>query len=218
MKLLALCIALLALAAEPAAAKISVYSLPAGSSPFDLTSSPDGSMWASETGADKLARVTPSGQVSQVALPAGSGPLGMSFGATGDVLVAAHGSGKLLHVSTSDGSVKSDELDGQRLPYEVAVSQSDGEPWVTAQPPTAGGGLTQGAIVKSSYCCGPTVYALTGASVTVPYGITNGFNQSMWFTEQRTISEPGYIGRITTNGQITEIPIGPGAVPMDIAQ
>src|SRR5882724_4062540 len=55
--------------------------LAAGASPSQITTGPDGNLWFTETGANKIGVMKPDGSlVTEIALPAGSGPEGITTG------------------------------------------------------------------------------------------------------------------------------------------
>src|SRR5512135_2025924 len=52
---------------------VTEFSLPTPNSrPYGITTGPDGNLWFTEFGSDKIGRITPSGAVSEFALPKNS--------------------------------------------------------------------------------------------------------------------------------------------------
>lgn len=215
-RLLVLLLAVLVIA-PTARAKVTEYPVPTtDSGPFAIAEGPDHALWFTENNADKVGRITASGQVTEFALPVGSGALGIAAGGDGSLWIAAHGNGSIEKLTTG-GTVTTYALTDQRSPYGITTGPG-GAIWFTAQPPTAGGGLTQGAVGTITPDGTITEYALTGAASTVPWWITAGPDGNLWFTEQRTTADPGYVGRITPTGTLTEFAIPTaGAIPTGIA-
>jgi streptogramin lyase len=203
--------------APAAASSVTLYHVPtSGAAPWGITNGPDGALWFTEDSGDNLGRISTSGAIHEFPLPAGSGALGLTTGPDGNLWVAAHGRDQILRV-TPTGVVTGFDVPDGRIPYDIA-SGPDGNLWFTAQPPTAGGGITQGAIDRITTSCQITIFPLTSATRTAPWYITRGPDGNLWFTEQRTVGEPGFIAESTTGGQITEYPIPTsGAIPLAIA-
>src|SRR5688500_5218459 len=65
-------IATLALPTPAAAQMITEHNIPATSQPVNLAVGPDGALWYTAYGRDKIGRITTGGAVTEFALPAGS--------------------------------------------------------------------------------------------------------------------------------------------------
>src|SRR5262245_53251733 len=76
--------------------------LAAGAAPSQITTGPDGNLWFTEFGANKIGEMKPDGTlVTEIPLPAGSGPEGITTGPDGNLWFAEMTSGKIGHVSTA---------------------------------------------------------------------------------------------------------------------
>src|SRR5690349_17248812 len=56
-----------------------------GSQPILITSGPDGNLWFTEQGVNKIGRITPAGVITEFPLAASSGPSGITTGPDGNL-------------------------------------------------------------------------------------------------------------------------------------
>src|SRR5438105_2791799 len=98
--------------------------LAAGAAPSEITTGPDGNLWFTESGANKIGEMKPDGTlVTEIALPAGSAPEGITTGPDGNLWFAELTPGKVGHVSTA----------GSLFP-EVTLSAGSAPRFITAAP------------------------------------------------------------------------------------
>ncbi|HEX6582520.1 MAG TPA: hypothetical protein VF056_02885 [Thermoleophilaceae bacterium] len=189
---------LLALAlAQPATAAVSELALPtAGSAPTGITVGSDGNLWAAESAADRIVRVTPAGGITEFALPAGREPLQIAAAAgllwfterSGDRV------GRLDPNAGSDAAVQSSVIEfavpgvGSR-PTGI-TGGPDGNVWFTETGSDQIGRVTAAGVV--------TEFAVPGPG-SAPTGIASGPDGALWFTEAGSAQ----VGRITTAGAVT---------------
>ncbi|HUE28742.1 MAG TPA: PASTA domain-containing protein [Solirubrobacteraceae bacterium] len=193
--------------APPAAANITLYPTPTpGSDPFGMTET--NVVWFTESQAAKLGKIDQSGRITEIPLPTGSDPLSLTPTAFGTVAVAEHGTAAIDEVAT-DGTVTTHPIPGGLQPYAVTLG-SDSGVWFSAQPATSGGNGAVG-VMRPTPDRPITLYPVSG----VPWGISRDNYGNVWFALQR--AGGGAIGRITTDGAVTVYPIGPGAIPVDLA-
>src|SRR5262245_38528182 len=73
------------------AALFSEFTLPTGSQPTAIAAGPDGNLWFTETGANKVGRLTIAGNLTE--FPVGSLPTGITAGPDGNVWYTLAGTG-----------------------------------------------------------------------------------------------------------------------------
>lgn len=196
--------------------------------PHRIAVGPDGNTWFSEaTNPGGLARITPTGTVTELRggvtpnFPANETPAGLTAGPDGNVWMVTTGNpGRILRVTpagavtTFTGGVTSG-FSANSFPVNI-VEGPDGNLWFAeaagqriGRVNLAGGG----PVTVTEFASGITAGSL-------PQWITVGPDGALWFTEG---GNPGGIGRITTNGAVTEFRPGttpglrPNAAPAGIA-
>src|SRR5215831_14267254 len=93
------------LAGSTAAIQASIVEFPvpsgAGSSPNDITAGPDGALWFTEAGTDKIGRLTTAGVIApEFTVPgAGSAPAGITAGPDGALWFTESGSGEIGRIT-----------------------------------------------------------------------------------------------------------------------
>lgn len=190
-----------------------------------IAAGPDGSMWATEQAVDRLARISPSGTVTEFALPAQAGgipasPWGITAGPTSDpnsMWFTELNSNKIGRLDLGTDAFAEFTIPNPVCAVDIGVFSTrpegitagpDGNLWFTEtcqQNERIGEVTTTGSF---------TQYAITTGSD--PEHITSGPDGALWFTEQFA----SQLGRITTAGQLTEIPIastgGNASAPLGI--
>jgi virginiamycin B lyase len=107
--------------------------LPAGALPTDLVMGQDGSVYVSESGSRKIARIVPGMlDVREFTLPPGASPRGIALGTDGTLYYTDYARGKLGHLDPAKHQVREwDTPNGARSkPYAIAVAP-DGHVWFT---------------------------------------------------------------------------------------
>ena len=128
---------LVATGISPAHASVSVFPVPTSNANLGrITTAPDGSMWFLEEGANKMGRITTSGQISEFPLPPTSSGVddpaqGFDVGPDGTVWITTEHGRNIVRMS-SGGQVLDNWDLGYGLPYagEVRVD-AGGVAWVT---------------------------------------------------------------------------------------
>lgn len=103
------------------------YALPVNSHPYGITVGADGNLWFTETGTDKVGKITTSGTITEYALPAGSEPRGLTSYETVSIKklwVAERGTSKLAEIST-EGVIKEVALPVGSQPESVSIGPPD---------------------------------------------------------------------------------------------
>ncbi len=170
-----------------AAAGITEYPLVAGRHPARIASGPDGALWFTERGTNKIGRITVAGNVTEFFLSAK--PLAIVSGPDGALWFTedqADGIGRI----TTTGVVTEFPLTVGSNPTGI-VSGPDGNLWFTE--------FLRGMIGRITPAGQITEYSILSSS-SGPNDITVGPDGNLWFTESNTSN----IGRITTGGTLAE--------------
>ncbi len=217
---------------------ISEFALAANSGPDAIATGPDGALWFTEETSNKIGRITPSGSITEFSLPApNSGPGAITKGPDGNIWFTettdANGS-KIGRITTS-GTVTEYTVPPSDSYLEGITTGPDGNIWFTdGRKGTIGRITPAGAITEypniaetpDAITTGPdgnlwvtdlqgrvwritvqgqaTPFAVPTSSPTYTCGITAGPDGILWFMNFASV------GRITTDGSITEFAI-PGA-------
>jgi streptogramin lyase len=109
--------------------------LPAGSKPYSIVRGPDGNMWFTEIGTDKVGRFAPpvnSGDgisIQQFSLPAGGEPQAIAAGPDGNMWIAQTSASKIIRMNLS-GQVTGEFTTPSPAPNNI-VPGPDGNLWYT---------------------------------------------------------------------------------------
>jgi streptogramin lyase len=195
-----------ALAFSPAAGAVRIdeAALGAGSHPYDVVAGPDGNLFVTEQGLDRIEKVRPDGGViGQFGLGAGADPAGIAAGPDGNLWVAAFGARKIVRVGTGGGTTffPGGLTTGQPLGITAGP---DGNIWITEF----------GAAMIGRLRLSDTNFAEYGVGSSAR-DIAAGPDGNLWFTKSTAI------GRITPGG--TVLPdftagLSPAAAPNSIAR
>ena len=180
--------------------QIAEFQLPAGSSPEGITAGPEGNLWFTEWGTNKIGRITPSGQITEFALPSASThPTSITAAPEGDLwFTEASGKDKIGRITPAG------EVIGFAVPVgeepEQIVAGPEGDLWFTAAQDEGGGEI--GRITPSGQITAFPIY-----SEGAPSAITVAPEGDLWFTERYLLHPSGgafEIGRATPSGQLSE--------------
>jgi virginiamycin B lyase len=185
--------------------KLKEYSLDEYAVPADLTTGPDGALYAPDGSLDRLWRVTTKGKVSHIDVP--GGPAGVATGKDGALWVTARTTDQ-IHRVTTKGQITSYQLPedptGKRAFPTDIVAGPDGALWFTEAHRDRIGRITTTGDVKEYEIPTPGAFASD---------ITVGPDGALWFTE----SSGDKVGRITTTErEVIEYPATPGSQPAAI--
>ena len=167
--------------------------------PNDITTGPDGALWASDGSLGRLWRVTTKGKVSSI--ETGAGPVGVTTGPDGALWVADRDD--KIHRVTTGGHITTYPLPTPgSFPVSI-VSGPDGALWFTESP----------AADRPNHPVGPDHRVPAPDPRAFAPEITAGPDGALWFTE----SGGNKVGRITTSGELTEYPLEtPDSLPGEI--
>ncbi len=182
------------------------YVLPAKTEPESIAVGPDGNLWFSDFGSNKIGKITPSGTISEYSISgAGSEELeGITAGPDGNVWFVAEGVSKVGKI-TSTGEKTLYSLPPASYPRDiVAGPEKEAALWFTEEGSGKIGRITPSGVV--------TEYTV-GAS-TAPTAIAAGPDGNLWFTEEN--AGKNKIGKITPAGKVTQFTVAEAASPLNI--
>jgi virginiamycin B lyase len=215
------------------------FPISSGSAPHGITAGPDGTMWFTEYGGNRIARITPAGVVTEFAVPSGrpdriaAGPDGALWfteplsnmigritpaGAFDVFAVPTAGSSPLGITAGPDGALWFTEPGSNgigRLTVAGVFTEF-------STPPLRPNAIVTGPDGALWFTHGNGIGRITTAGVVTqipvpicggPAGIAAGPDGALWFTEPFN----GRIGRITTAGVFSEFGLGSNASPYEIA-
>jgi virginiamycin B lyase len=192
--------AAVAVAAPVAAQTFTDFPIPTPNSlPSGITTGPDGALWFTESGANKIGRITTAGLVTEFPIPtANSEPSGITAGPDGALWFTESNGSNVNNIGriTTAGMITGFPLPPSLSPNGI-TSGPDGALWFTAN--TSTGINSIGRITTAGMI---TEFPLPAANSYVS-AITTGPDGALWFIEQSA----NKIGRITTAGVVTEFPI-----------
>jgi streptogramin lyase len=185
--------------------------------PDGITTGSDGNLWFTETGADRIGRMTPAGVLTEFPLPAvtispGStsprpGPTEITSGPDGALWFTGI-PGELGRITTA-GVVTEFAVSAGTSSTPVTLSGitagPDGAVWFTGIPGEIGRITTSGVVTEFAV---PDIPPPAGSAAGIPgppatlAAITVGPDSALWFT-----GVPGEVGRITTAGVVTEFKV-----------
>jgi len=157
--------------------------LPAGAGLTDIAAGPDGAMWFTVAGVDRIARIalgTHAISEFSMGITAGAAPDSIALGPDGALWFTEQHAHGIARITTS-GVVTEFAVPSGAKPIDIAAG-SDGALWFTEDLPAGIGRITTGGSV--------TEYGVTGGSE--PSRIAAGPDGDLWFTEYRT----NRIGRV----------------------
>jgi streptogramin lyase len=190
---LLLAVGLLLLVATPAATAagptIREFSdgLTAGAQPNGIARGPDGAMWFTERGVDKIGRIAPDGTITEIQLTAGALPAGIVAGPDGNVWFTEYGTNMVGDINPSTRQLVGEYPVGDGLRPEGIAVGSDGNLWVTLNSDRAVMRVIPNQTVPGT-SDGLTPYVLTNSdSGPQPTEITSGPDGKLWVTAGSTL-------------------------------
>lgn len=165
------------------------------SNPNGITAGPDGNLWFTETGGNKIGKMTPGGAFTEYPVPkSNSGLQSITAGPDGNLWFIEGNANQIGRITTGGAITEFPLLTPNSAPNSI-IAGPDGNLWFTEYFGNQIGRITPGGTI--------TEFPLpTGGSY--PNLITTGSDGNLWFTEYAT----NKIGRITPGGTVTsEFPI-----------
>jgi streptogramin lyase len=164
--------------------------------PLSITTGPDGALWFTENGGNKIARITTAGVITEFPIPtADSNPTGITAGPDGALWFAEASADKIGRITT-EGVITEFPITAGSFPTDITTGP-DGALWFPEYHAGQIGRITTMGVLTEF-----------GGTTGSPQYITTGPDGALWFTEcllQLSECAISKIGRITTGGVITEI-------------
>ena len=179
-------IAFMAFAALASAQVITEFSIPtANSEPSNIVAGPDGNLWFTENRAQKIGRITTSGQITEFTLTSGNSPVGITVGPDGALWFAE--TSKIGRITTT-GQITEFPLPTSNVAVGITKGP-DGALWYTGNR-GIGRMTTSGSVTTYPYPVNPS---------SSPGGdIVTAADGNLWFTAQQ-------LGKVTPAGVATAI-------------
>jgi virginiamycin B lyase len=202
-----------------ATAAIVEFPLPnPGVNPQGITFGPDGAYWFAEISGNRIGRIDTNGNIIEYGVPTpSSGPYDIVAGPDGTNLWFTEAATSKIGRIGTNGVI-------QEFPLPFTITATgitagpDGRLWVVdfgveAEPGQRYNGGIIGVTISNGLVTQSVYYATNMTYASRPNSITPGPDGNLYFTEQLA----GKIGRITTNGVITEALVADGTTqPLDI--
>jgi virginiamycin B lyase len=175
-----------------------------GSATSGIVGGPDLNIWFTESSANKIGRITPSGVITEFALPAGSGPGAICVGTDQALYFTEAGTNKIGRMTTA-GVLTEYPVPTPSAALQDITSGPDGNLWFTES-------IAAANKIARIQPGGSAVLEFTVPTPnSIPFGIASA-NGSLWFTETNV----GKIGRLPQgSGPPPPTPTagGPGPTP-----
>ena len=181
----------------------------AGSAPDGIVAGPDGNLWFTEFASpagDRIGRITLAGTVTEFSagITSGSQPGSITVGPDGNLWFTENFGNRIGRITPSGMVTEfSSGISIGSQPADI-VAGPDGNLWFTEDKGSRIGRITPSGVV--------TEFSAGITSGSFLAGIAAGPDGNLWFAENA-----GRIGRISTNGLVTEFPVPAGAAPFSIA-
>lgn len=161
--------------------------------PYDIVAGPDGNLWFTEIGGNKIGKITPTGKITEFQLTISSPdttpqPYGITSGPDGNLWFTEFEENKIGKITPTGIITEFLIPTDNSAPFHITAGP-DGNLWFTEANTGNIGRITPSGIVTE-------FPAITGGNLV---GITAGSDGNLWFTESAK-----YIGRITPTGIVTE--------------
>jgi virginiamycin B lyase len=174
------------------------------SRPVDVVAAPDGSLWFTDPGSERIGRITSGGAIFSIPLDAESGPTGIALGEEGDLWVTLNDANAILRIAPASRQIVAEYSLPSEAAQPFAVAAADGGGvWFTEIGANSIGRLSLTGNVEEF---------LIPSDLAVPGGITTAHG-AVWFTEFNR----NRIGRLDGDGSMMEIQLpNPGSGPFGI--
>ena len=191
-----------AAAREPLPQPMETFADPAGQvdDPQGIVAGPDGNLWFTSAGSDRIGRITPSGVITTFPDPAGQvdDPRRITVGPDGALWFTSFGSDRIGRITTG-GEITTyvDPSGGIDGPHGITAGP-DGNLWFTSSVNHRIGRITTTGTV-TTFDDPPGL----PNQISMPWGITAGPDGNLWYTNRGSSVHVPPIGRITPAGAIT---------------
>ncbi len=183
-------ILVLVVAFSPCVAALAAMSKVANAAPPPSITSSDGSLWFADNAAERILRVTPSGQTAAYAIAGGASAL--AAGPDGSLWFTQYAADKIGRIA-ADGALTLYAIPTVASGPSSIAAGPDGNIWFTQRLGNRIGRINTSGLIDE--------FPIPSAN-SLPGGIAVGLDGALWFVQEGT----GKIGRITIAGAITEAP------------
>jgi streptogramin lyase len=170
--------------------------LPFGSTPQNITGGPDGNVWYTDWGGNRIGRITPGGSITTFPIsPPGTPstqPWGITAGPDGNLWFTENLGNKIGRI-TPNGVVTEFALPNLVDDPGPITAGPDGNLWFAGITTNKIGRITTDGVI--------TMFGIP--SISTIYSITPGYDGNVYFAEQFA----NKIGQITPNGTVTEFTV-----------
>lgn len=174
-----------------AAINIQEYAVPASNNPLGITTGPDGNLWFTADGGNKVYKLTTGGTFTGYTIPTASAtPFGIAAGPDGNMWVTENSGNKIAKVTTG-GTVTEYAIPTASAFAQGIVAGSDGNMWFVESNTNKVGKITTSGVI--------TEYSVP-STAGYPEDITAGPDGNLWVTE----GNMNKIAKVTTSGVFTE--------------
>ncbi len=176
-----------------------------GSQPAYIAAGPDGNLWFTESGANKIGKISTGGVIVEYVIPtANSVPAGIVTGPDGNLWFTENGAGKIGKITTAGTITEYVVPTTASAPLGI-VPGPDGNLWFAENGGNKIGKITTGGAITEY----PTATGSGG-----PAGMAAGPDGNLWFTEHAAATRSATLPPASA---ITEYPIPTGgSVPQTI--
>lgn len=171
------------------------------SAPRELAAGPDGNLWFTDALNNAIGRITPKGVVTSFPLPTPDAEPWKIAAGPGNSLWFTEFHGRKIGRITEDGKITEYPV-SDVVGLDGIGAGPDNTVWFTEISPAAGGGAIGRITLSGTVALFPIVLSRGQSILSDPDAITMGPDGNMWFT-----SLSGGLGRITSAGQISSIPV-----------
>jgi streptogramin lyase len=165
-----------------------------------MAAGPDGNLWFTENGANRVGRITPAGAITEFSagISSGSHPVGIVAGPDGNLWFAENGNSRVGRITTTQPPTArefSTGITAASHPTGIALGP-DGNLWFTENSGNRIGRITTAGTVRE--------FSAGISANSLPVDIAPGADGNLWFTE----GNGNRIGRITPAGVVTQFSAG----------
>lgn len=176
------------------AGSVMFYELPSGSVSLDVAVDPAGSVWFTESWADKIGVLDPStGNVTEWPLPSGGQPFALTLAPDGSVWFSEREGDRIGHLEPWSNTITEYQLGGNTHPLDIGIDAS-GDVWFT----------TERADYIGRLSIGPVLGPPPGGDAIISIGVTQVSDTRVELTVEYNYSGsqgfPVYIGAWPTQG------------------
>jgi streptogramin lyase len=174
-------------------------------SPDDIVAGPDGNLWFTESGADRIGRITPGGTITEFTTPtAGSNPTGIASGADGNVWFIESGTNDIGRIAPAGVITEFTTPNLDLSSTDNMVKGPGGDVWFIAFDPN---GNDEIARVNTA---GKVTASALNAYRSYPSDLTVGPDGNLY------VADSGMVDRVDGAGAVTPFTIPDGSNPYAI--